>query len=421
MAPRLDPSNVSRIREKLSQPSSQVAMAAAGNQMTPVALLPLVALYFDMNDIADYQVALSAAIILQSLMSLGIEYQVPSLSNTASVRILLKRAGLSSIVLTCVALALTIQGSVTHSPWVSKVVGAWGITASFALFAVCNSLRARAQDHRALVVSNLSAAAVTIAGQVAFGFIGWGLAGLVLPLAFGRIVGALTSLDFRRRRPRRDPQLAQNSSPMQSSRENFAWVSAFLISTMALQLPIIAADVILSPSQTATFATALRIASAPASLMGAGLSQAFIFDSSRILLTRPHEFYAFLNRTQKKLIVLSSLGGLLLALMGPISIIGLFDAEWHDAAWMILILALPFTLQTANRVMTPVFTMIHSSGPLLSIQVARLFLTVVSIAVAFYVVDGALALVIGVGVVSLVFQVVFVLTLKAVVRRRAAS
>ena len=420
MASRLGPGNVTRIREKLSQPSSQVAIAAAGNQMTPVALLPLIALYFDMNDIADYQVALSAAIILQSLMSLGIEYQIPGLSNAASVRILLKRAVLSSLVLTCVALVLTIQGLVTHSPWVSKVVGAWGITVSFALFAVCNSLSARAQDHRALVVSNLSSAVVVIVGQVAFGFIGWGLLGLVLPLTFGRIVGALTSLNFRRRRPSQVRQTAQSSSQMQSGRENLAWVSAFLISTMALQLPIIAADVILSPSQTATFAIALRIASAPASLMGAGLAQAFIFDSSRILLTQPNEFYAFLNRAQKKLIVLSSFGGLLLALIGPISIIVLFDAEWHDAAWMILILALPFTLQTANRVMTPVFTMIHSSGSLLSIQAARLFLTLVSIVVALYVDDRTLALVIGVGVVSLVFQLVFVLTLRSVVRRRAA-
>lgn len=393
------------------KPSTKVALLAGLNQMSPVVLLPYVTIAFGVRENSQFQIALSLAIIIQTLISLGVEYQIPAAKNRTLIRRLLKKSVYSAIIVSLLYGILIFSATFNSIDYIDVLLGGLAIALSSAFFSVANALNIRDQNHLALIASNAICAITIILGQVICGIFWDNVYGLVIPIMIGRLLGGFSSLLSLRQSTRTIDGEDSNVKPSGGA-ENTLWVLSFLVSTVALQLPVLIAGAAFESAQSAALAIALRIVSAPASLLGSGLAQGFMFDASERLRVSHKDFAQFVSSTQQRLTVISLTAGLALGILAPVTISLLFRDEWHAAGWMILVLAVPFTLQTVNRVLTPVFTMISSSGTLFTLQLCRIMALSIFMCVALMLQTGINGMVFAIAIVSILFQVSFSITLR---------
>lgn len=398
-------------RSLVSSPARQVSIAVAFNQVIVVALLPLIALLYRISDIGRYQVVLSLAITLQILATCGIEYTLPGIASDEFARRFYRRGVKLLLLLTGLAvIASAGVGIFAGASQLELWLGTALLVFSYGSFALDNARLLRSGRQRVLVHRNVISGVVTVLvqalGGIAFSSFWVLIGGMVLGRAAALLVrdreSGTTRVDVRA-----PSDLDKRATSLGQSA---AWVLGILLSNAALQLPIVAAGALIgSPREAALLALAVRVVSAPASLLGGGASQGFVFTVSRRMRENASDLQEYVARAQRRLTWTSMAVGIGLLILGPLAVVVLFSRAWVGAAWMIAVLAIPYALQLVNRVTTPLFTLFGMSGRLLAIQALRCAVIIAGIAIVEQLDLGVWGLVVAVGATALLFQAAFLM------------
>lgn len=390
---------------RLRTPAARVGVAVALNQLAPVLPIPLVARFFAVGAIAQFQLAFSISIVLQVLVTLGLEYVIPGVRAGEEARRLHLRAMTVSIVAPVVlagaawALAAPLDSSVLVAvAWGLVMAGAYGVVATD------NAVLIREGGSVLLARRNLLGAAAMLLAQLGGVLLlpsePLQMAWLCASIAVGRLVGLLP--------PR--PSSAWSTTgddgePVRRRGGAVLWIAGVLLSTLSLQLPVFFAAALFTPAISAAIAFAIRIASAPASLVGGGLAQAFTYASASRIQSGTGGLADFVDSTQRSLMKLSLLVGAVLAVFGLLGVGPLLGEQWRVAGILVTILALPYAAQVVNRVTTPLFAQMRDVRALFWLQVVRTAAMLMVVGgVVLFGIENAFVFCAAIAVVSVVFQ-----------------
>lgn len=360
-------------------------------QLSLLAAIPLMTRFVAAESVALYQIALSIGVILQVAMTGGLEYLIPSASKSIVLH-LRRRARRYRLLALFIAAAsagsLLVAGSSTSA---QVLLGASAMGAVYATFATDSAVFARQNQIRVLERRNYTFGFLLITSQVA--------ACLLIPsfwsLVAGVVLARLSAVVIVRGRAGTENSLVpgeadSTTDDVLSSRQSTAWFAAILVSNLAVQLPVLLVS-LQSFQQAGELSLAIRLAGLPASVVGAAVSQSFALHLAGMVREGMNRAVVprFVQRNQVRWALVGlTLGGLQMLLTPFITL--LLGDEWRRVSTFVLVLALPFSLQLVNRIVTPFYILFNCAGTLLLLQSVRVLLTGACLWTALALVDNIL-------------------------------
>ncbi|MGY1719453.1 lipopolysaccharide biosynthesis protein [Blastococcus sp. SYSU DS0552] len=391
---------------RLNTATAKILSGTVFGQLALVAVTPFLTRIYDPAVIGQFQIAFAVAVITQYACTLGVEFRVPQQSDPNVASGQLKRATLSVVALTLLALATGIAFLASGLPSIGLgIVSVSIINAAYCWAALDNARLARLNEPSVLAARSATYGISAAALQVVLGLAWPTVTSLVAAILIGRMLAHLIRPAKRGARlPRRG-----SSMPVVGVKEIISWPAAVVLSNVAAQSPLIVVGGLAGAEEAAQLALAQRTAGALATVLGAGLAQSFVVRLSSMLLSHASTVPAYVKRLQLRLIAVGGILAILVAVSAPVVMPVVFGAQWGEAGILTSILAIPYGLQLVVRATLPIFPAMGFSARLAGLQLVRVLSAAIAMLVTWAMtgsVRGTVAGFAGVSCLALIWSVI---------------
>ncbi|QRY41914.1 lipopolysaccharide biosynthesis protein [Microbacterium hominis] len=382
-------------------------------QVSMLAVVPLLTRAYGPSILGLYQVAMAIATTAQPAATLRAEFVLPAFTHDANARTLMRRASAAAVFASgglAIAAGVAFVADVKDAPSVLLMTAL--ILSALALTVLDNAVLIRRGARERLAVRNALAGVVTAALQCGVLAAGLPVVYLAAALLLGRLLAVLCT---RRRDDRWRESLAPAERyPYTWHRASFAIASGVSASATG-QAIVVAAGPLFGSGASGYVGVAQRIAGTPIGLLGQGLSQALQSHSAPLIRERRPGLHAQVRRQIVVLAAVSLLISASLIALAPPLAAPILGAGWEPAGTVTAILAIPISFQLLAGPLMPLLPMLGQERLLFILQVTRLAVAVLSIAIASALTGDLLwtAAGYGAGVVAGYALLIFVLLQQA--------
>lgn len=312
-------------------------------QVMAVIAAPILTRLYSPEDYGAFFIVNSLSLALAAGFAMRLELAIPlprddddarnlAILGTASVAALLVGVvAVSSIWGRAIASALSMPGR----PWIVLFVGP--LAASFAIFAVLNSVAVRERRYGAIAKRQLVVSAVTVVLQLGAGLIDSGVGGLIVTTLVGQLIGAASlcvgsqlfaqGFATTRAQLRRALRKYQNFPLMLAPA---GWLNSF-----GANAPLLIVGGVYATDDAGQFGLTLRIVALPAAFIGTAIAQVYRSELAVRRRERAGDEAALFLKTSMILSVAAVLFGGALFLVGPWAFHVAFGPKWVAAGDMV--------------------------------------------------------------------------------------
>jgi len=334
------------LRKSLLSGSLTLVMGTGVAQVLPILALPLLARYYSPESFSFLALFISASAIL-SILSTG-RYELailkPKYDRTA-FSIFALSAGISLLFAALVWIVILIlhfsdlkmlyQNRFTQTSLLLLPLGIM----NYGLIQVISYWFSRKDKFKLTSYLKVAQSLVVVSLSIVLGILGFTLNGLVIAFASGGLFVVICVLFILyKRRGLIDRKLIKKVALRNINFPKYLMFSA-LLDTFATQAPVIFLSAHFSPFQVGSYSFASRIVTAPVSLLGGSIAQAFLQTFSR-LLNEGRKVYLYFIKTVFILAILAVFILGLIFMLAPTLFDLLFDSQWELAGKIASFLAL---------------------------------------------------------------------------------
>jgi O-antigen/teichoic acid export membrane protein len=206
----------------------------------------------------------------------------------------------------------------------------------------------RTKDFGRIAANRLVQSFALAGGQIGFGLLRFGAAGLLLATAAASVVSSISLARAAWRRNAREFRSVTTAEVLRVANRyrRFPLFSSWsaLLAQVGLRAPFLMFVVFYGPAIGGVYALAERLCYLPVTLIAGSVGQVFIGEGARLLPDRPAELRLLFNRTTRSLIKIAIAPAVLLMVVAPFVTGPLFGGAWVDAGLFVSILVPMFLL-----------------------------------------------------------------------------
>lgn len=380
---------------------TQLLVSQALGQIMPIAAIPFLTRLINPEQMGHYQIALSIALVALSFAVFQADIFVPVARDADEVRALERRALLTTSIVGVVA--TSIAAVLPNGGGVQAAVTTALLLAVLSLISVTNAMLIRKNDMPKLVLRNLLGGALVAIFQITFAL----FHPTAISLGLGMLIGRILCHTLLRSKKIYEPNANTVEVPKDFWRA-LSGAGANALGTFASQMPMLLVAPTYGPAAAGYLGLGQRVVGAPAGLIGQGINQIIIADSSTIIRDGSVTLWAGLHRQIIILIVLSFGSAAAIAIAIPPLAPWIFGAAWAPAGTYMMILALPMCLQFVAIPMVSLMTMLGMQRVMLATQTFRIICISGCIFIGGH---FALAMPVTVALISAVWTLAYVATI----------
>lgn len=344
---------------------AQLLLSQAMGQIIPIAAIPFLTRLLNPEQMGHYQIALSIALVALPFAVFQADIFVPVAHDADEVRALARRALLTTLMVG--SIATSVAALLPNGGGLEVAVTTAVLLAILTLISVSNAVLIRKNDMTRLVHRNMLGGAFVAIFQTMFAIFN----PTAISLGFGMLLGrALCQILLKSKKS------CESHSNITDVPKGFwrvlSGAAANALGTFASQMPMLLVAPIYGPAAAGYLGLGQRVVGAPAGLIGQGINQIIVADSSAIIRKGEAKLWTGLRRQFFILIFLSLVAAMAISIIIPPLTPWIFGAPWAPAGKYMLILALPMCLQLVAIPMVSLMAMLGMQKTMLATQIFRI-------------------------------------------------
>lgn len=352
------------IKNRLGIRAQLLASQTLG-QIMPIAAIPFLTRLLDPLEMGHYQIALSIALVALPFAIFQADVFVPVARDADEVRTLVRRALVTTLIVG--AIATSVASLLPSGGGLETAVTTFLLLAVLTLTSLTNAVLIRKNDMSKLVHRNILGGVLVAVIQTIFAT----LHPTAISLGIGMLIGRALCQALLKSARICAPHANGTEVPKDFWRV-LSGAGASALGTFASQMPMLLVAPVYGAAAAGYLGLGQRVVGAPTGLIGQGINQIIVADTSAIIRDGKAELWAGLGRQIVLLITLSLAAAIAIVIILPPLTPWIFGAPWIPAGKYMQILALPMCLQLAAIPMVPLMAMLGMQSTMLTLQVFRI-------------------------------------------------
>jgi len=340
--------------------------AQVAGQTALLITVPVLTRAYSPNVLGIYQIGLALGLLLQPLVTLRVEFVLPSLLSDREAKRLLRGALLRIAVAAFFLLVIAVIRGIS-TPFSESLIIATAVLVAYSLTGLDNAVLIRVAQPRRLAIRNFLVGFLTAAFQLITVFTVQSVALLGLALLLGRI----TAVALTKRRCSATSGVDLASQPEWSVTRGVRASAAGLAAIGTDQSLRLMTGSVLGTGAAGLVGVAQQVASSPLGLIGAGLSQAVQAELAPLVRTSRPQLYSAVWRQLMVLLPVALIVASSMIVFGPSLAGPILGSAWAEVGTVVAILGVPTGLQIMAAPLMAVFPMLLLEGALLRLQSLR--------------------------------------------------
>lgn len=363
-----------------------IAAGTALGQVLAIGASPVISRLYSPADFGIFSIVNALAMVLGTVLALRYELAIPLPHSESDARSLVV---LSALVTAATTLVISLALVPLSQPLADQIgepgLGPWlpwvpVIGAAIVTFQLLNQWTLRQQRYRATARRNVVQSVSTVTLQIATGVRIAGPSGLIVGLAGGQAIGAVSLLQGSGLRGRVEPAALSRvarryrSFPMQLAPAGF-------LNAVGLYLPVLLFAILYGAEVAGWLGFTQRILALPVALVGQAVAQVYMSELAQDRRIGSRRQYQLFRVASRRLAMFGMAGAVALLLLARPLFPMVFGQPWSNSGAMAQALALSLAVQFVASPLSQTLIVYEKTGLQLAWDTSRLVLVSAAIVV----------------------------------------